>query len=42
MYSLPEIFFLRAAEPPDLLCHSLKHLALQIRVGNWANWSVPA
>jgi len=34
--SLPEIFRLWAGEPHDLVCRNTKHLAGQIRGGNWA------
>ena len=35
--SLPEILCLWAGERHDLVCHSIKHLAGQIRGGNWAS-----
>jgi hypothetical protein len=34
---LPEIFCLWAGEPNDLVCRNIKHLAEQIRGGNWAS-----
>jgi hypothetical protein len=40
--SLPEIFCLWAGEAHDLVRHNIKHLAGQIRKGNWASqWPVP-
>ena len=41
--TLPEILCFWAGEPHDLLGHTIKHLATQIREGNWASrrMSVP-
>ena len=40
--SLPEIFCLWASETHDFTDHSIKHLAGQVRWGNWASGKILA